>query len=532
LLTFTNPSALLALLGLLVPLAIHLWNRRPGREVAVGSLRWLAAGANRRLRNLRLEQVGLLLLRATLLAALAGALAGPQWRQPQSTGRGQVLVSPELADGSRLAAVRPTLDSLRRRGYALRWLAAGLPAITPAEWQADSLGRRKPVAANTLLDNSYWTRIQQAADTFAGQPLYAVTPAALRGLGGAHPALPANLTWQTLPARSATTWLQAATTGPGNLRLLLGHSDEKQTTFQAMRVGQPQPGATITVAGLPPLRYEVVAGRPQLQSLAADSGQAQPPVPVQPAALRVVLYATAGYADEARYLRAALRAAEVGLAAPLALTMSATPPDTAVAADWLFWLSNSPVPAAWRRRVPRGLRLWQEAAGPGVADTATLATAETAAAAPIRLTRRGRQPAPAGSQPRWADGQGRSVLAELAQGQGIDYHLYTRLGPAWSTLADSPALPALLLDLLATNPQLGTDALLTTHDQRRLAPAQLPAPRPKPAPSTATQSLAYQPTDLRAWLVLLVALLFGLERWLAQRRAAAPVASPSFSTSV
>ncbi|RYY14411.1 MAG: hypothetical protein EOO36_14315, partial [Cytophagaceae bacterium] len=34
LLSLTTPSALLALLGLLVPLAIHLWNRRPGQEVA------------------------------------------------------------------------------------------------------------------------------------------------------------------------------------------------------------------------------------------------------------------------------------------------------------------------------------------------------------------------------------------------------------------------------------------------------------------------------------------------------------------
>ncbi|WP_141765598.1 BatA domain-containing protein, partial [Hymenobacter coccineus] len=54
-LTLTSPAALLALLGLLVPLAIYLWNRRPGPEVAVGSLRWLAAGANRRLRNLKPE---------------------------------------------------------------------------------------------------------------------------------------------------------------------------------------------------------------------------------------------------------------------------------------------------------------------------------------------------------------------------------------------------------------------------------------------------------------------------------------------
>ena len=74
--TLLSPFALLALLGLLVPVAIHLWNRRPGREVPVGSLRWLAAGANRRLRNLKPEQLLLLLLRATLMAVLAVALAG------------------------------------------------------------------------------------------------------------------------------------------------------------------------------------------------------------------------------------------------------------------------------------------------------------------------------------------------------------------------------------------------------------------------------------------------------------------------
>jgi hypothetical protein len=507
-----------------VPLAIHLWNRRPGREVAVGSLRWLAAGANRRLRNLRLEQVLLLLLRAALLAGLAVALAGPQWRQPQPAGRGQVLVSRELADGSSLAAVRPSLDSLRRRGYALRWLAAGLPAITPAEWQADSLGR--PLAGHVVRGNSlYWSRIQQAADSFPGQPLHVVTPAALRGFGGLHPALPAGLTWQAIPPRTATTWLQGAAASPDSLRLLLGHSDEKQTTFRAVRVARPQPGATLAVAGLPPLRYELRQGRGLLRPLpAADSGRAAPAVPVAAGPLRVWVYAPAS-AAAARYLRAALRAASVGLATPLALTVSPTVPDTALALNWLFWLSDSPVPTAWRRRVPHGLHLWQEAPGAGVADTATLLTAAAAGGAPIRITRRGRQALPAGSQPRWADSRGRAVLAEQRQGQGSQYQLATRLIPAWSTLADSPALPALFLDLLAPALQLGTDSALTAHDQRRLDPAQLPTRPAKLTASQAAPPVTYRLTDLRPWVVLAVALLFGLERWLAQRRVAASLPS-------
>ena len=514
-LTLTNPSALLALVGLLVPLAIHLWNLRPGREVAVGSLRWLAAGANRRLRNLHLEQLWLLLLRAALLAALAVALAGPAWRQVRPAGRGQVLVSPTLADGGSLAAVRPTLDSLRARGYQWRWLAAGLPPLTAAEWRADSLGQARHFKGKA---GFYWARIRQAADSFPGQPLHVLTPAALGGFGGLHPALPAGLklTWQTLPARAAADWLQAAAGSADSLRLLLGHSDERQTTFRTVRVARPRPGALLTGAALPPLRYEASAGGGQLVS--PDSAQAA--VPVRTGPLRVLVYAEAGRADEARYLRAALRAAAVGLPQPLALSVSPTPPDSAQAADWLCWLSERPVPAAWRGRVRRGLHLWQGAAGPGVADTATLVTAATAGAAPIRIWRRGAAPLPAGSLPRWADGRGRAVLATQPVGQGVVYQLTTRLSPPWSALADSPELPALLLDLLAPATRLGLDANLTAHDQRRLDPAQLPTPPTGPAGPTAAPPVAYRLLDLRPWLVLLAVLLFGFERWLARRRAA------------
>ncbi|RZK61829.1 MAG: hypothetical protein EOO59_04100, partial [Hymenobacter sp.] len=394
--TLTNPSALLALLGLLVPLAIHLWNRRPGREVAVGSLRWLAAGANRRLRNLRLEQLWLLLLRAALLAVLALAVAGPAWRQALPAGRGQVLVSPALAGTGALAAARPGIDSLRRHGYKLRWLSRGLPLVSAAAWRADSLGQRPD---SLSLDDEpttagfYWARIGQAADTFAGQPLRVLTPATLRGAEGTHPRLPANVTWQPVPLAAESTWLQAAASTPDSLRLLLGYSTERQTTFRTVRVARPGAGQRVVGAGIS-LRYDLAKnGSPQLQPLAAapaDSGRATPAVPVQPAVLRVWIHATPAYAADARYLRAALRAASLGLPGALALTVAPTLPDTAAAPDWLFWLAAEPVPAAWRGRVRRGLHLWQSAAGPGVADTTGLTAPELDETASVALWRRGR----------------------------------------------------------------------------------------------------------------------------------------------
>jgi hypothetical protein len=521
----TTPSALLALLGLLVPLAIHLWNRRPGQEVAVGSLRWLTAGANRRLRNLRLEQVLLLLLRASLLAVLAVAVAGPVWRQVLPGGRGQVLLSPELAGTSSLAAMRPSIDSLRRRGYKLRWLSQGLPRVSAAAWRADSLGQR-PDSTRALSQASnagfYWERIRQAADTFAGQPLYVLTPATLRGAQGTHRDLPPNLTWQTLPLTTETTWLQAANGSRDSLRLLVGHSTERQTTFRTVAVVRPAAGQKLAGPALPPLRYETPSnGQPQVQPLPAtpaDSGRAQPAVPVRPAALRVWVYTTPAYAEDARYLRAALRAASAGLPGSLALTVAPTLPDPASAPDWLFWLSAAPVPEAWRGRVSQGLHLWQSAAGPGVADTTALAALALEEATPVSIWRRAKQPAKGAAEPLWTDGQGRAVLARQAQGLGAVYHFTTRLNPTWSELPNSPAMPALLLSVLRPDPTGPELAQLSAHDQRRLDPAQLPAPASKiigpPAPTS------FRLLDLRPWLVLAAGLLLGLERWLTRRQVA------------
>jgi hypothetical protein len=521
LLTFLNPSALLALLGLLVPLAIHLWNRRPGREVAVGSLRWLAAGANRRLRNLRLEQLGLLLLRAALLAVLAGAVAGPMWRQPLPPGRGQVLIGPELAHQGVLAAVRPRLDSLRRRGYALRWLRPGWPLISAAVWRADSLGEPAPDSAAGTADAFYWPRIQQAADTFAGQPLHVLTSARLAAMQGTHRPLPPGITWQTLPLPTKGEWLQASVGTASRLTLLLGRSTEYQTTFYSKDIARPQTGWLLALAGRPTLHYQLNDSSMQPVATAADSGRTQPAVPVRPAALRVWVYAPPAHAAEARYLRAALRAASVGLPGPLVLTVSPKLPDAASAPDWLFWLPAAPVPAAWRAQVPRGLHLWQAPAGAGTPDTTLLVAPALAAEIPATNWRCTPLAAPNGTEILWADAQGRPMLTRRPVGKGAIYRAATRLATGWSTLAENPALPALLLDVLRPAPAGAELARLQAHDQRRLDATQLPALRRGAALAAARP--AFRLIDLRPWLVLLAGLLLALERWLASRRGAIPL---------
>ena len=536
-LTFLTPTALLALLGLLVPVAIHLWNRRPGREVAVGSLRWLAAGANRRLRNLKPEQLWLLLLRAALLAVLAVAVAGPMWRTALPTSRGVVLLSTEAAGLPALAALKPTIDSLRRKGYALRWLAAGFPRVPGSAWREMLAGQPGAIADSLVAlattrprDHTFaWARVQQAVATFPGQPLLVVTSAGLRNFEGSHAPLPASVSWRVLPDTTSTVWLASAAQVADTLSLLVGRSKETQTTFRREKARRPPSGQLLRVPGLSPLRLRPIEnGGANFVLVPASAFASGRGTGVEAAPTDIVIYASPEYVADARYLEAALRAAGTALAVPPRLRRLSTQPPH-LQADWTFWLSAEPLPRNWQEGTKKyGRHLWLEAPGRGVADTASLAATGPGVAAVKVLRRDARPPAP-GHQTVWADGRGRAILSRQALGRGSVYQLHTRLNPAWSELADDPQLPARLLELLQPEP---TDNFAdqpnrlaeaeATYDRRALGLAQLPTAAASAAmpTTTNTQPPAFRTTDLRPWLVLLAGLLLLVERLLAARRAA------------
>ena len=545
-------AGLLALLALAVPLAIHLWNRRPGRTVQVGSVRWLAAAANRRLRNLRLEQVWLLLLRAAVVALLALAVAQPVWLRslPQQPVRGQVLLSPEVLRPEVLPALRPGIDSLRQRGFALRLFAPGFRAISPQAWTspdslvklsvapgATALAAGAPsVSGSATLPDDYWARAQQATDSFPDQPLRVVSGATRKHFTGPRPVLPARLMWQTVPLPDSVVWLaEAAVAKPGTLRLVVGRSAEEATTFRVVQQPLPRTATPLTVVGLPELHYQPA----QADHSATIEQTNRPPVPVATDPLRVVLYADAAHTESARYMRAALEAAALGLAQHLEITSGS--PTTAfaeaTAPDWLFWLSDKPAPAGWQTQVERGAQLWQEATSAGMKVETELNLTGLATGPPVAISRLDTTFKASGTkQVMWQDGTGRPVLTHQTQGGGGLYQLATRLQPTWSGLPDSPALPELFLQLL--RPTTLPDAYAATDDLRQVDARQLAAQvslvsgadapasqQPADLNLPLTENLVLENTDLRPWAVLVALVLFAVERWLAARRTS--VTSPS-----
>jgi hypothetical protein len=272
------------------------------------------------------------------------------------------------------------------------------------------------------------------------------------------------------------------------------------------------------VAGLPAFQYKTNAkGKVELQISTSARLTAAVPVRTQP--FRVAFYTSPGYAEDARYLRAALQAAAVGLPASLEVLPVGKEPIGKTPPDWLFWLSDTPLSAGWRAAVPHGLHVWRLGQTKPHVDSSFLVVNSLSNEVTIRLFQRSVAPEIPNStniQMLWQNGTGQPVLTRQKKGRGAVYQLHTRLLPAWSELSDSPALPALLLNLLNPEPLAVGTVLREAPDQRSLDPTQL-AMAPGGAPNL-VRPKGFRQLEMRPWLVLLAAVLFGIERLLAATR--------------
>ena len=75
--TFLNPLLLLGLLGMAVPVLIHLLSRRTARRVQFSSLEFLRNLERKSMRRVRVRQWLLLVVRMLIVATLALAMARP-----------------------------------------------------------------------------------------------------------------------------------------------------------------------------------------------------------------------------------------------------------------------------------------------------------------------------------------------------------------------------------------------------------------------------------------------------------------------
>jgi hypothetical protein len=165
-----SPIWLAGLGALAVPVALHLWSRRGGRPIRVGSIRLLTGFPPATRRRWTIQDLWLLVLRCAVLAALVLALAGPYWSPATQGTRTVALVATDLADRNAL------IDSLRQAGRT----------VAPLDSDATT--------------SNLWAALRRADRAQApGTQFVVFAPALLRYFRGERPTLRARVDWRARP---------------------------------------------------------------------------------------------------------------------------------------------------------------------------------------------------------------------------------------------------------------------------------------------------------------------------------------------
>jgi len=200
LLHLLQPIWLFAIAGIIVPVAVHLWNDKLGKVLTIGSTAFLEKTSLKKARSRQLSEWLLLLLRCLLLIMLALLLAGPSWKK-RAGEKGWVLVGGLPVGG----VTRPgggltgMVDSLVREGYERHDLKDS------CWWEAfASLDRQAP----------------------GGIPFYVFTDGYLRHFSGIRPATDRPVYWYTAVAGdSMIRWVDKRwSVGGDSVRMITGSS--------------------------------------------------------------------------------------------------------------------------------------------------------------------------------------------------------------------------------------------------------------------------------------------------------------------
>lgn len=297
--------------AIIAPVLIHLWNRKPGRILKVGSIQLLKTATVRHARSLRIADWLLLLLRCLFILLLAVLLAHPLWQRTLTREqRGWII----LEDGA-YPHFKSEIDSLVESGCQLRRFDAAFSHINV-----------KHLPTGDTITASYWQLLRSLETQLpADFPLYVYSGNQQRRFYGPRPELHLDIHWKVYTAFDSTHNWNAYTytlTGGDNM-VITGHSSAHYTYYTKQ---------TESATGNEPLR--------------------------------VCVY-TDQYKQDAAALMYALQTVQQYTG--IKMTITTTRPANEKY-DWVYWLTDSEIPDT-----PNG-KVLKYASGKALQTNATLGT--------------------------------------------------------------------------------------------------------------------------------------------------------------
>jgi hypothetical protein len=220
--SFINPIWLYGLLGLLVPIAIHLWSKKEGKTIKVGSIQFFPESETRQSSKLHLNEIFLLILRSLIVALLVMLIAQPILITDKKKDRKTVLIEPALLRGDNLGSL---LDTIQGGDYNIKLLTTGLPDLD-IEGQQD------------YPNSNYWQLIQEIEE-LASNEVIVFAANRLTAFKGKVPASSKRLIWNTIPPKYNAQAVLKATIYKGKYNVIIGDFEEGQTGIERINFDNP-----------------------------------------------------------------------------------------------------------------------------------------------------------------------------------------------------------------------------------------------------------------------------------------------------
>ncbi|WP_282075633.1 BatA domain-containing protein [Maribacter aquivivus] len=320
--SFAQPSYLWALLGLLVPIAIHLWSKKEAKTIKIGSVQLLSESKSRQSSSIQLNEWWLLLLRMAIISLITFVMAKPQWQSQVNNSKLTYIIEPELAKNEKFMTRFTDLQA----DQEIRFLQSGLPINDTENTNSEDFNSA-----------DYWS-LASEMDALQTDSIIVFTNGYAKGLKGARPETNHDINWIVLDSAQTVE------------KPLLAYQTEKNITlFTANNSPVASKIATknIELGDV----YQLTSNGDSLQVLSSNSNSTKIPLIQQPKLEVSLIYADSLSADK-RYITAALAALSTYLDREIKVQSSL---DNEVLenkeADLMIWLSTKPAPVSAQKKL-------------------------------------------------------------------------------------------------------------------------------------------------------------------------------------
>ena len=463
----------MAAAGIVLPVLIHLWNKREGKILKIGSVQLLAETARQQARSLRIKDILLLLLRCGIIILLAVLLTKPVWQKQLNPKdkKGWVVLDTQSREAYKNN--KRLIDSLLLAGFESHHFKMGFPVVNPE----DTLQEILPV--DTI---PYWALLKALNEQVPDDlPVYLFNNNRLTNFSGDRPITAMNLHLSCYTDADTTTGntVAARLLATDSIGEIVSKSTAAYTAYHQQNKSAQQTKLSIQNAT-----------DSNSHSIAADTS-----------VLQIGIFADA-FGTDANYLQAALNAVRQFGQYRMQIETITDPGKSAANYNWVFWLSPKPVPLSLKYS---NLFLYEKGKEKPMYSWLEYPMGDVHSAEKIGVTKGITKEGKATGETVWGNGFGEPVLS-LEKGEKMVYHFYSRFDPSWNDLVWSERFPQLLFDLILDNKQEKNP-----NDNRTIEANQI-QPTVVRATDLPAKAKFLKTSDLSKFIWIMAFLLFTLER--------------------